>query len=266
MKRGVAAPGVVLALEDEHARAFADHEAVPILVERTAGSLRVIVTCGEGSGVSEAGERHRRDGRFAASREDRRRRRPHRIRRSASPIACAPEAHAETVQKFGPLQSELDRDLPGRHVGDHHRDEERTDPARAPLLSSECWASKVSMPPMPDPRMTPDAVAVDDARDRARSSGWPRGWPPPANWTKRSIRFASLRSMTPSVDEVLHLARETRVVGRSVESRDRACARTRRRSGRFQNVLGVVAERRDHAGPGDEHRFARFPAWMLPLK
>ena len=28
---------------------------------------------------------------------------PARSSRSASPIACAPEAHAETVQKFGPL-------------------------------------------------------------------------------------------------------------------------------------------------------------------
>ena len=54
-ERGIATTGMVLALEDDHASAFADDESVPILVEGTAGSLRVVVSCGEGSCIAESG-------------------------------------------------------------------------------------------------------------------------------------------------------------------------------------------------------------------
>ena len=47
--RGAAPPGMILALEDQHAGAFAHHEAVPILVEGPARSLRVVVTCRKGA-------------------------------------------------------------------------------------------------------------------------------------------------------------------------------------------------------------------------
>ena len=104
---------------------------------------------------------------------------PARMRRSASPIACAPEAHAETVPKFGPSQSELDRDLSRGHVRDHHRDEERADAARAPCSSRfACWSSNVSMPPMPEPMMTPtrsrSTVVQIEPGGRDRLVRWPR--------------------------------------------------------------------------------------------
>ena len=65
-------------------------------------------------------------------------------------------------------------------------------------LSTRCWASNVSMPPIPEPRTTP-------IRSRSsESTSIPELWSASrlattANWTKRSIRLASLRSITPSV-------------------------------------------------------------------
>ena len=46
--------------------------------------------------------------------------------REASPMASAPAAQAVQVVLSGP-GAELERDVRGAHVGDHHGDEERVD-------------------------------------------------------------------------------------------------------------------------------------------
>ena len=93
---------------------------------------------------------------------------PVRIMFAASPIECAPVAHADTAAKFGPLS-------PNRIA---------TEPAAPLIISSgtvnglifdgprsrrtRCCASSVSIPPMPEPMHTPT---------RPRSTGGSR---PPA--------------------------------------------------------------------------------------
>jgi hypothetical protein len=60
--RDCAPPGGVLRrLDDRDHGALAEHEAVPVGVERAAGAGRVVVAPGQGAGRDEAGEHHRGD-------------------------------------------------------------------------------------------------------------------------------------------------------------------------------------------------------------
>ena len=61
---------------------------------------------------------------------------PRWTQRSASPMAWAPVAQAETGDQDGPPGAEADGDLPGDQVDDHHRDEEGREPLRALLQQS----------------------------------------------------------------------------------------------------------------------------------
>jgi len=61
--------GKLKLFKDENARAFADYEAVAILVEGAAGVLGVVVAGGECPHRGEPGHTQRRDGGFRAARD-----------------------------------------------------------------------------------------------------------------------------------------------------------------------------------------------------
>src|SRR5271166_7003267 len=62
-----AAARVLELLDDHSAGAFGDHEAVAVLVERTAGGRGRVVARGQGAHGAEARYGERRDGRFRAA-------------------------------------------------------------------------------------------------------------------------------------------------------------------------------------------------------
>ena len=50
---------------------------------------------------------------------------PYSMIRAASPIECVPVVQAVTMDKFGPLEAELDRQIAGNHIDDRAGNEER---------------------------------------------------------------------------------------------------------------------------------------------
>src|SRR5687767_8736725 len=147
-------PGMLELFEDDDAGALADDEAVPILVERAAGTLGFVVARRERAQLAEAADAHRGDRRLRAARD-------HRIgvaalddfervadgmrRRRAGGAGCQVRA----------LGAEPDRHLTGREVDDRRRDEERGDLARATLEQRRVLAL--------DGRESADAGADADA-------------------------------------------------------------------------------------------------------
>ena len=69
-KRGLTPARVLFAFEHHHAGAFANHEAVPVLVKRTAGTNGVVVSLRQCAQVAEARHRDGRDGRFGSPRDN----------------------------------------------------------------------------------------------------------------------------------------------------------------------------------------------------
>ena len=130
-----AAPlGVLVLLEHQHAGAFAEHEAVAVLVPRPRRGLPDR-RCGSRARAPRRSRRRR-----AARRSPRRRRRPSRRRRRTrsagrpSPMQCRPVVQAVTIARFGPWKPNMIETWPGDHVDDRRRHEERRDAARPALL------------------------------------------------------------------------------------------------------------------------------------
>jgi len=89
-------------------------------------------------------------------------------------MACAPEAHADTVPKFGPLNPNWIDTCPAAMseiiIGMKNG---LTRPG--PFSScTECWLSKVSMPPIPDPMSTPtrSRSSVSRSSPEVLSASW----------------------------------------------------------------------------------------------
>ena len=112
-------------------RALADHEAVAV---GSNGRLRA-----SGSSLRGESAHMRRSRPRRSARSPPRRRRPHHVGlaapddRSASPMAWALVAQAETGDQFVALASNMIEISPEADIGDHHRHQEWRDPARSAL-------------------------------------------------------------------------------------------------------------------------------------
>ena len=143
------------------AGAFADDEAVAILVERPAGALGLVVARRERAhrakpptpiGVIDASEPPA----IITSAS------PRLMISKASPIECADAVHAVHVARFGPAGAEADRHLAGRQVDDRRGNEERRDAARAAVEELDVLALDRAEPA--DARRDEDADLVGDLR------------------------------------------------------------------------------------------------------
>ena len=124
-----APPGELQFLENHHAGALADDEAVAILVEGPAGVRRIVVACGERPHRGKPADAHRRDGRLGpagnhcvgiASLDD--------LNRFADGVRrCGARRAGRQIRTLG---AETYRHLAGREIDDGGRDEERRDLAR----------------------------------------------------------------------------------------------------------------------------------------
>ena len=65
--RGATGLGVLEGFEHQHTGTFADHKAIALLVERTAGRGRIVVAERQGLGAGEAGHSQGSDRRFGAT-------------------------------------------------------------------------------------------------------------------------------------------------------------------------------------------------------
>ena len=247
---GVAAPRVVLGLENQHGSAFADHEAVAVLVERTAGSLRIVVSCGKCARVAEPCQRHRRDRRLAAAGQDDIGISGPQQAQGLAERMCAGGARGHGGE-VGSLETELDRDLTRGHVDDHHRDEERADPPW-PLLD-QVRVLILERLHAADARTQddPDTLAIDriqiEPRAADRLGG---GHDRELDEAIHALRILAVEH--PLGREILDLAGEARAVPGGVESRDRAGARTAGDQP-TPELFPVVAERRDNSKAGHQH-------------
>ena len=166
---GAARLGVLERLEDQHAAALADHEAVAAAVERAGGARRGR-RCGWRAPSSTRSRRRSPRGSPASDAA-----REHQVR-VAAPDRLPGLAQGVAAGGAGRHGGEVRADRrrvaiatwPAPDVRDPHRDEERRDPVGAPLAPSgarcrTAWRRR----PGPDPRMTPVAlgqVAVQPAR------------------------------------------------------------------------------------------------------
>jgi hypothetical protein len=96
-------PGMLVLLEHDDARAFAEHEAVAIPVPRTAGRLRVVVARRQGARGAQKPPRPRFETQPSAPPAIMTSASPYSIRRPASPMLCVPVEQALTSDMFGPL-------------------------------------------------------------------------------------------------------------------------------------------------------------------
>ena len=222
---GAAPPGVLLGLEDQHGGAFAHDEAVPFRVERPAGPLwvrRSVWTCAFivlkpaiAIGVIVASVPPVDDDVRVAVLQQ--------AQRLADRV-CAARRRRRRCVKFGPLAPNWIETWPEAMlliiIG------MKNGLTRPGPFSTRfaCCSSKVSMPPMPEPMITPTRSRSIASHVEAARARPPRAAATTANWTKRSFRFASLRSMHALGIEVLHLAREARRVAGRIEARDRSGA------------------------------------------
>ena len=146
---------------------------------------------------------------------------PSRIMRYESPMACADEAQADTVAKFGPLSAVAHGDEARRRCRDEHRDEERRDPV-GPLVS-------VGGAVVLEGLHAADAAADDDAgaiRGRARFSASPAcvtAWCAAAMRVlgEEVVALGFLAVHVLQRVEPLHLAGEADLKRGGVELRDR---------------------------------------------
>ena len=129
VNRRAAALGELEFLEHHHAGAFAQHEAVAVLLERTARARRIVVARRQGAQRGKTANPHRTHRRFSAARDhgvgraalDNLERVTDRVRRRR---ACG------AGRQVGALRAEANRHLPRRQINDGGRDEERRDLAR----------------------------------------------------------------------------------------------------------------------------------------
>ncbi len=130
---GAAGLGVLERLEDDHAGALAEHEAVAALVVGTRRTLGLVVAGGQGLHGGEAGQRQRMDGGLGAARS-------HDVRPAAADHVHgvgdglgAAGAGADRGVDAGPGR-QLQAHLRGGPVGHQHRDGHRQHPTGALLL------------------------------------------------------------------------------------------------------------------------------------
>ena len=118
---------------------------------------------------------------------------PRRIVSAASPIACALDAQADTVARFGPFGPYFIATSPAAMsmiiIGIMNGET-----FRGSLSCEMMLSTSVSTPPMPDPKVTPIFGALSFVMSSFASL---IAWPAVAiaNCANRSARFASLRSM-----------------------------------------------------------------------
>ena len=127
---GAARQGVLELLEHEHAGALADHEPVALDVEGLGRALRMLVVGAQGARRREPGHADRADRRLAAAGE-------HDLGRAVADEArgVADGVGGRGAGRAGGAErtsgAELERDVRGAHVGDHHRDQQRVGAVRS---------------------------------------------------------------------------------------------------------------------------------------
>ena len=125
--------GVLVLFEYHDTGAVAEHEAVTVLVERTAGGLGIVVAGREGARGGKATETDRRGRHLGAAGQ-------HHVdiavtdheRRLADVVRAGRAGRDDGI--IGAFEAELDREIAGHHVDDVGGHEEGRDPAR-PLVA-----------------------------------------------------------------------------------------------------------------------------------
>src|SRR5215210_3175984 len=141
-----AALRVLLVLQDQCSCALAHHEAIAALVEGTACPGGVVVTAAHGPYRAKASHREGCDRGFRGA--------------GYHHVGVPPPDELQTFRDRLPSRgagenrtlarsrgAERDCELPGRHVGDHHRDQERAYPARPPFAHDPVLALPGREPP-----------------------------------------------------------------------------------------------------------------------
>ncbi len=240
---------VLEVLEDEEACPLAEDEAVPILVEGSARPLGGVVPLAERARLAEAREADRGQGRLGAADD-------HEV---GVAVADLLEPHADRVvargagrgdREVGSLEAMADRELPGRGIDHHHRDEERRDALHA--LGDERAALLLRRPEAADPgahdraaALPVQAVEVDPGVAPSLLGGDERELDLAVEVTELSPVEVLLRIV------LLHLAAEGRRVLARVEERElRRAALTLLETfpehGHADPERGYGAQTRDH--------------------
>src|SRR5215203_5851759 len=124
---------VLLALQDQSTGALAHHEAVAALVEGTASPGRVVIAAAHGAYRAEASHREGRYGGFRGAGDNHVGVfAPDQLQPLRDRLPSRSAGYNRTLAR--PRCAEQDSELPGRHVGDHHRDQERAHSSRSPLV------------------------------------------------------------------------------------------------------------------------------------
>ena len=114
--------------------------------------------------------------------------------RNASPIACPPVAHADTIERFGPLAPWAMLTAPEAMLTMIIVAKKGLTRPGPRSSSTRCCSSQVAAPPIPDPMITPTRSAFRGVIAKPESSSASRD-AASASWTNRSLRRTSLRSM-----------------------------------------------------------------------
>src|SRR5215210_781217 len=141
-----AALRVLLALQDQCSGALAHHEAIAALVEGTAGPGGVVVTAAHGPYRAKASHREGRYGGFrGAGYHHVSVSAPDQLQTLRDRLPSRGTGENRTLAR--PRSAERDSKLPGRHVRDHHRDQERAHPSRPTLVHDPVLALPAREPP-----------------------------------------------------------------------------------------------------------------------
>ena len=208
--------------------------------------------------LAEAGEGERQERRLRARAEHDVRLAAHdRLHRLADGVAAG-RAGADD-RGVRPADAELDRDLAGWRVGEHVRQHERADPARAALEEGLVAVEQQADAADPGPEHHPEAVGVHVAGDMpvvAEQAGVAQGLARGGHGEVRAAVVAAgvLRIHVVGRLEALHLAGDVDVERRRVEERDAVDPRAAGHQA-VPRRLGTDPDRRDDAQAG-HHRAA----------
>ena len=119
--------------QNQYRSAFADNKTIAGFIERTGGVFGVVVAGGQGAGSIEAGNPDGSNDSFRTAGDN---------RYAVSPFedfvgvtdgvgAAGSGRGGADIRAFG---ADIDGNLGSGHIGNHHRDKERTDPVRAFLV------------------------------------------------------------------------------------------------------------------------------------
>ena len=251
--RGAARPRVLELLQHENGGRLAHHETVALAVEGPRCPLGTVVAPRQGAHRIEPGDPDLRDRRLAAAREH------HVGAADADLVHRAADRHVgcgarRALAHQRPLRPQLDRHPACAHVGDDRRDRERVD-AVGSARQQHVVAVLVAL------------QAADAGGDRrAEAVGRRRDVDPGVrlrlprrrdDHLREAVHPARRLALHPHGGvEVLQLAGEVNVVVRVVEGGDLGGARLAGEQARPRR-LDVVAERADHAQPGDHDALCR---------